>query len=114
MPIPGVQTAIIEPAKLSGHLLNPAHPVGGPKARWFMSLGYHPENPQRLSADLLTIAQNAADYLEEPTPYGVKYVVTGEVATPSGRPARIITVWIMDAGQSSPRLVTAYPAEDPL
>ena len=79
-----------------------------------MSLGYHPDNPDRLAADLLAVAKNAADCLEEPTPYGVKYVVTGEVATPTGRSARVVTVWIVDAGQSSPRLVTAYPAEDPL
>ena len=114
MPIPQAQSAFIEPAKLRDYLLNPAHPVGGPKARWFISLGYHPDNPDQLAADLLAIAKNDADYLEELNPYGVKYVVTGEVATPSGRLTRIVTVWIVDAGQSSPRLVTAYPAEDPL
>jgi hypothetical protein len=113
MPIPQLQSAFIEPAKLSGYLLNPAHPIGGPKARWFISLGYHPNKPDQLAADLLAIAKNAADCLEETSPYGVKYVVTGEVATPSGRFARIVTVWIVDIGQSSPRLVTAYPAEDP-
>ena len=41
--------------------------------------------------------------------HGWKYVVEGEIETPAGRSVVIRTVWIVDHGQSSPRLVTAYP-----
>ncbi len=33
----------------------------------------------------------------------------GEIETPAGRAVMIRTVWIVDRGQSSPRLVTGYP-----
>ncbi len=41
--------------------------------------------------------------------HGWKYVVGGEIETPAGRAVMIRTVWIVDRGQSSPRLVTGYP-----
>ncbi|MGA7501363.1 MAG: DUF6883 domain-containing protein [Isosphaeraceae bacterium] len=41
--------------------------------------------------------------------HGWKYVVEGEIETPAGRSVVIRTVSIVDHGQSSPRLVTAYP-----
>jgi len=36
-------------------------------------------------------------------------LVEGEIETPAGRSVVIRTVWIVDHGQSSPRLVMAYP-----
>ena len=55
MPIPNAHQATILPENLSGYLLNPLHPVGGPKASWFLMLGYQTEVPELLAADLLKI-----------------------------------------------------------
>jgi len=46
------------------------------------------------------------------THYGTKYVVTGILLTPSGRRARLTTVWIVLEGEDAPHFVTAYPAQD--
>lgn len=112
MPIPNAGSALIPPEKLSDYLLNPAHPVGGTKARWFISLGYHPDNPGQLESDLLEIVRSSSDYLDEPTRFGVKYVVRGRIESPSGRRANVRTVWIAETNAPRPRLVTAYPDEE--
>jgi hypothetical protein len=45
------------------------------------------------------------------TPHGTKYVIEGEIAASDGGcRRRVRTVWIIDAGQESPRFITAYPA----
>ena len=70
MPIPNAETAFIPKEKLSSYLLNSAHPVGGPKARWFISLGYDPSDPDRLEADLLEVVRDSSDYVDEATKFG--------------------------------------------
>ncbi len=112
MPIPGADHAFIPPEKLRDYLLNPEHPVGGPKAQWFVSMGYDPDAPQRLAADLLAVVHGAEDYSSEATAFGAKYIVAGSVTVPIGRRANILTVWIIETGTSAPRLVTAYPSEE--
>jgi len=44
------------------------------------------------------------------SPHGVKYVMEGVLETPSGIAPRILTVWILETGETNPRFVTAYPA----
>ena len=111
MPIPNAESAFIPPEKLGDYLLNLAHPVGGPKARWFVSIGYHPGNPDQLESDLLEIVRNSVDYVVEETRFGVKYVVSGQLRTPNGNLASVRTVWITESDVPQPRLVTAYPED---
>ncbi len=40
MPFPDAEYAIISKEKVCEYLLDLTHPVGGPKAVWFLSLGY--------------------------------------------------------------------------
>lgn len=108
MPIPDAESAFIPPEKLSNYLLNLTHPVGGPKARWLISLGYHPDNPDQLESDLLEIVRNSSDYVDETTRFGVKYVVFGQLQSPNGNLANVRTVWITETNVQQPRLVTAY------
>jgi len=112
MPIPNAASAFIPPTKLSGCLLNLAHPVGGPKARWFIALDYQPDNPDQLETDLLEIVRNSSDYVDEQTAFGVKYVVRGQVESPTGSLANVCTVWITETNGPQPRLVTVYPDEN--
>jgi hypothetical protein len=46
--------------------------------------------------------------------YGEKFVVDGALPAHAGiSSARVVqTVWIIERGESVPRLVTAYPSED--
>lgn len=108
MPIPESDLAFVPPQKLSGYLLDDAHPTGAAKARWFLAFGYSAKDPYRLATDLLNIARTSSDFSVEKTPFGVKYIVRGQLNTPSGRCANVVTVWIKKAG-FAPGLVTAVP-----
>ena len=110
MPIPNAHQATIPPEKLSGYLLNPLHPVGGPKASWFLMLGYQTEIPELLAADLLKIVGSSADFDSLQDVFGVKYVVRGVLRTPSGRLVPLLSIWMIENGSDVPRLVSAYPA----
>ena len=110
MPIPNAHKATIPPEKLSDYLLNPFHPVGGPKASWFLMLGYQTEVPEVLAADLLTIVLGSDDFDSLQDVFGVKYVVRGFLRTPSGRLAPLQSIWMVEKGSDVPRLVSAYPA----
>ena len=107
MPIPNAASAFIPPTKLSGYLLNLARPVGGPKARWFITLGYQSDNPDQLETDLLEIVRNSSNYVDEQTAFGVKYVVRCQVESPTGILANVCTVWITEINGPQPRLVTS-------
>jgi hypothetical protein len=39
----------------------------------------------------------------------IETYLDGEVETPAGRQASLRTIWILDSGSDTPRLVTAYP-----
>lgn len=109
MPIPNADAAYVPPEKLSDYLLNEQHPVGGSKARWFRSLGYNPADAAVLEQDLLAQVQASENYSEKTTAFGTKYVVSGRISTPNGVDANVTTVWIVEASDNRPRLVTAYP-----
>jgi hypothetical protein len=113
MPIPNAQSAFIAPEKLTDYLLNVTHPVGGPKARWFISLGYGVDTPEQLAEDLLELVRNSSDYVDEVTGFGVKYTVRGQLESPNGSRATVRSVWIVETDMPQPRLVTAYPDEKP-
>jgi hypothetical protein len=48
------------------------------------------------------------------SPHGEKFVVDGwlSVHTEEGRQRSVRTIWIIDAGNDAPRLVTAYPGQE--
>ena len=107
MPFPNAEHAIVAEEKIRDYVLNPRHPVGGPKAVWFASIGYTLENWQDLADDLLRLARQG-DFIAKPSPFGVKYEVLGEIGRSGHKPATVLSVWIVE-GNSLPRLVTAYP-----
>jgi uncharacterized protein DUF6883 len=43
------------------------------------------------------------------SPHGKKYVIVGQVESPTGKAANVQTIWIVDKGWDVARLVTAYP-----
>ena len=108
MPFPDAEHAIVTEVKVRDYLLNPNHPVGGPKATWFASIGYTIDNWQDLADDLLRLARTVDDFVAKPSSFGVKYKVPGRIGRPGHCPADIITVWIVEEN-SLPRLITAYP-----
>jgi len=112
MPIPNATEATAAAEKVRDYLLNAEHPDGGSKAAWFQSLGYARDRWHELASDLLALAATCENFATVRSPFGVKYVVKGELGRRSRRSASVLVVWIVEAGRS-PRLVTAYPDEEP-
>ena len=108
MTIPNALKAVVQPEKLTGYLLDTAHPVGGSKARFFRAHGFDENNVDLLASGLRSIAASSPAE-PKPSPFGMKYVVSGDLPTPRGTVLQIETVWIIETHDEHPRLVTAYP-----
>ena len=108
MKLPFRERAYVAPSKVADYLLSQTHPVGRWKAKVFRSAGFDETNLSELEEALLWVALSHDVSSAEPTAHGTKYVVEGEIGTPSGRVLAIRTVWIIESGTQTPRLVTAY------
>ena len=62
-------------------------------------------------SDLIGVAQSQTVSEVEQTQYGTKYVIYGVIQPPVGADLLILSVWQIDYGRSSPRLLSAYPQE---
>lgn len=112
MRLPGVERAVIDPAKVRDYLLSPAHPVGRFKAVFFRTLGYSESDWRTLESDLRELASTADAIAGQDSRYGQKFEVSGILVGPSGRRAMVVTVWIVLASDDFPRLITAYPGAE--
>jgi len=94
--------------------MNAAHPDNSGKARFFESLGFSIEEPERLMAALRTLAANGGVVENAHSVHGEKYVVEGWLSahTEASRQRLVRTVWIIDRGREAPRLVTVYPGKE--
>lgn len=106
---------VIDPAnvfisreKLTGYLLSRTHPVGSHKSVFFLGLGYKAEEPDVLAADLTRLLISAAQF-GDVTEHGQKVLARGPIQGPNGQIGRVLVVWIILAGESLIRFVTAYP-----
>jgi hypothetical protein len=109
MKLPNAENAIIASDKLTDYLLSQSHRIGRWKARFFLSIGFRETKVDELKNALINVAGNGEVKATITTEFGVKYVVEGVILGPSGRRAGIRTVWVVETGQSQPRLATAYP-----
>jgi hypothetical protein len=114
MKLPRNLEAIVTESKLTGYLLSETHSVGRTKARYFRALGYSERNLVRLKEAVIAVAVTGEVAESISTPFGMKYVIDGDLDAPAGIRARVRTVWILESGEDLPRFVTAYPtsAED--
>ena len=90
--------------KLVAYLLNPQHPEGGSKARFFMALGFSPEAPEALEAALLQNAAEAQEVGRRPGYLGQG--LRGSLRGPR-REVFLQSLWYLEGEVA--RLVTAYP-----
>ncbi len=95
--------------KLWTYLLDPKHPQGGPKAKWFKeALGFTKENMGDLSKQIVFDASKAVKTQE--TPFGVKYNQTIPIKGANGRTIDVLFGWIKNEDDVI-RLTTAIPAK---
>lgn len=111
MKLPNWENAYIQSSKLTGYLLSETHEVGRSKAKLLRAFGFNDSNVGMLGEELLNIVrtQDVVEVLT--TGHGTKYVIDGEIKTPSERTLKLRTVWIIDTGQTEPRFVTARPVK---
>lgn len=106
---PGATTEESVKIKLDDYLLNPHHPVGRDKARWFeAALGFSRHNLEELARQIVfNPSQAVATTLTE---YGQKFEQWIEIAGTNGRQIEVLFVWIRN-NDGVVRLITAPPAK---
>jgi hypothetical protein len=93
--------------KLQRYLLNPDHPVGGPKAKWFKeALGFTQDNMEELAKQIKFDPSQAVE--TGVTQYGTKFNQTIDVVGANGRQIPVTFAWIRNS-DGVVRLVTAIP-----
>jgi hypothetical protein len=108
--LPGSATAILDACKITQYLLDPNHPIGGGKAKFFGSFGFAQANWTDLKKALLDHPRTNSVTKKEPNKHGEKYIVSCSLTTPDGRNPCIVSVWIIEPPDPAPRFVTAYAA----
>jgi hypothetical protein len=108
MQLPNHTLAIIAREKLTEYLLNIRHKRGGTKARLLAQFGYTVQHWRRLEADIRSSLDAEVDRVRL-TGYGTRYEIRMTLQTPRGVPLTVRTIWQIDNGRESPRLITLYP-----
>lgn len=109
MRIPNAEEAFIPPSKLFDYLLSPSHPEGGAKAAFYEAVGYTKDNVDELEEQLLAIARDNDVDREFKFEFGEKYLIKGILQRKLGEGIPLLTIWVIDKGQTAPRFITAYP-----
>ncbi len=110
MRLPHPNKLVVEREKVADYLLNPVHPYGASKARFFAAFGFRMEHWDRLAEALREHGGKHEVVVVRETGFGPRYVVEGELNTPDGSRPQVRSVWQLDVGAIAPRLLTAYPA----
>ncbi len=109
--LPNGDRAQIDLRKVTRYLLDRRHPGGGPKAAFFMSFGFEPENPQLLVEALLKheSANKVASFQKKE--FSTSYIVEGPLNTATQRagivPAPPLAFLVRRARPRCARLLTA-------
>lgn len=109
MKLPNANKAIVEPEKIVDYLLNRAHPDNSGKAEFFEALGFRRKEWKTLAAAFLALVRQVEVAQSMKSPHGQKYVIIGRIESPGGKSPLVKTIWIVDSGLETARLVTAYP-----
>ncbi len=109
MKLPNHADAVVPAAKITSYLLSTEHRDGRGKALFFLRFGYSIVDWPVMAEALRKHAADHEVALTEQTPFGIRYVIEGEVLAPDGRIPSIRAVWFIETGDDMPRFVTAYP-----
>jgi uncharacterized protein DUF6883 len=106
--LPGAGAATIDDSKIVQYLLNPAHPSGSAKAKFFGICGFSQANWADFKKALLDHPQLNLVTKQITTRFGEKYEVSCSLRTPNGRNPCVVSVWIIRPNDPNPDLITAY------
>lgn len=106
---PGATTEESVKIKLDSYLLNPDHPIGGFKARWYEQvLGFNRNNMDELAKQIVFDISKAVQTVL--TEYGQKFVQPTIITGVNGKRIEVRVVWITNPDGVT-RLVTAPPSK---
>jgi hypothetical protein len=111
--LPYAANTLVETEKVRDYLLSPAHPVGKFKAAFFAGLGFTRDRWPQLVSDLRAIALQGDAVAGQPSLFGNKFEISATLTGPSGKSARILTVWMVRHDEQVARFVTAMPGAKP-
>lgn len=107
--LPHIGEAVIPEKKIVDYLLSLTHESGRDKAVFFSHFGFVPEAWERLAHALRQHAAQHQVARIEASLFGERYVIEGEIDTPSGRKPKVRAVWFLKTNERIPHFVTAYP-----
>ncbi|MBI3148384.1 MAG: hypothetical protein HYZ17_07710 [Betaproteobacteria bacterium] len=109
--LPNSERALVEEKKILEYLLNPAHPDGGPKARFFQARGFDAARWFEMRDAL--VAQGRDNPVVKVTrhQWGTRYQVDCRCPTPDRVNPCIRSIWELAHAAACPRLLTAYPLD---
>jgi len=107
--LPNHDKAIIPQAKIADYLLSLTHRDGKSKAKFFRASGFSPPEWETMAEALKHHAAVHKLSKIETSPFGMRYVIEGEILTPDNRNPEIRSVWFIRTGSDIPYFVTAYP-----
>ena len=89
--------------------LEPRAPLSRRLARFLALAGYSSEHATRLELDIRAqILPIPAEPAGE-NPYGVKFIVRGNLTGPNGRTLRVLSVWMREKATGLTKFITLYP-----
>jgi len=96
---------------MTGYLLDTTHSVGGPKANFFISIGFSPRRPAEMERALRAQLAGAVFVGERPVLNGgVNHRFCGHILSPRKGKVLITSVWHISMEGAIPHFVTARPA----
>jgi hypothetical protein len=84
--------------------------VGRFKHAFFAALGFSADRWEELRDALLELARRSEAAIPgRPSPFGLKLEIHAILRGPTGRQARVTTVWMIANDHDFPHFITAYP-----
>jgi len=109
--LPNANLVVVDRSKVVEYLLNREHSDNGGKADFFIGMGFNPIDWELFAATMRLLALSAVVSSTMESSHGKKYIVDGTIHGPHCIERLVRSVWIVDTGETIPRLVTAYPWE---
>jgi hypothetical protein len=107
--LPNADQVRVESEKITSYLLSASHADGRSKADFFGRFGFRMEEWQVLMEALRKHGASHQVVRVMESSFGTRYSVDGALKTPDGRNPSVRTVWMVETGSTTPRLITAYP-----
>lgn len=113
MNLPNAKQLQVDREKILDYLLSSSHPDGRAKAEFFRRFGFRRELWEVLAEALRGHGMAHPITKTVESPHGTRYSVEGKIESPDRRNPCVRSVWMLETGTTTPRLITAFPLEVP-